>query len=147
GLTRCAISEAEVESLKKATESMNLTRKLLGPQPRGVESSDVHGFDVAVPPLGHPGGQRKMRAISTALAQSQLQVLANFMPHQLLTCLAMESSEVARERLRRLACAHKSATLMFLSVCGFNTAQEEDPVQAMDTLNMLFAHFDMLTDI
>ncbi|KAF5842756.1 hypothetical protein DUNSADRAFT_5128, partial [Dunaliella salina] len=109
GLTRCAISEAEVESLKKATESMNLTRKLLGPQPRGVESSDVHGFDVAVPPLGHPGGQRKMRAISTALAQSQLQVLANFMPHQLLT--------------------------------------EEDPVQAMDTLNMLFAHFDMLTDI
>eukprot|EP00983_Pelagomonas_calceolata_P090445 1157420-Pelagomonas_calceolata.AAC.2 len=62
---------------------------------------------------------RKVREVLTALAESQLELLANIMPQHAIQFLATESSEAVPEHVGQLARAHKSATLMFMDICGF----------------------------
>ncbi|KAF5829149.1 nucleotide cyclase [Dunaliella salina] len=88
------------------------------------------------------------RTVLTTLAEAQLELLSHIMPQHVIQFLAMESTEAVCEHVGQLARAHKSATLMFMDVCGFTAMSKEvEPVQVMIFLNTLFSHIDKLVDM
>eukprot|EP00200_Dunaliella_tertiolecta_P001993 CAMPEP_0202356486 /NCGR_PEP_ID=MMETSP1126-20121109/10928_1 /ASSEMBLY_ACC=CAM_ASM_000457 /TAXON_ID=3047 /ORGANISM="Dunaliella tertiolecta, Strain CCMP1320" /LENGTH=605 /DNA_ID=CAMNT_0048949245 /DNA_START=191 /DNA_END=2009 /DNA_ORIENTATION=- len=158
---QCPILEADVENMDKASDARNLTEGTR-PQLGSIEDSAMHSFDVTVSPMDCSEGNRspllvvindstehlKVRTVLMALAESQLELLANIMPQHAIQFLALESSEAVPEHVGQLARAHKSATLMFMDICGFTSMSKEvEPVQVMAFLNTLFSHFDKLVDI
>jgi len=164
--TSSAALDPEVKGFDKTSDLRSLTERqavfLPHPQLGSVGGSNVYSFDVTVSLLDHPKGKRspimvmicdstehlRVRKMLTALAESQLELLASIMPQHAIQFLAMESSEAVPEHVGHLARAHKSATLLFMDVCGFTAmAKEVEPVQVMVFLNTLFSHFDELVDI
>eukprot|EP00200_Dunaliella_tertiolecta_P015905 CAMPEP_0202420496 /NCGR_PEP_ID=MMETSP1128-20130828/49848_1 /ASSEMBLY_ACC=CAM_ASM_000463 /TAXON_ID=3047 /ORGANISM="Dunaliella tertiolecta, Strain CCMP1320" /LENGTH=281 /DNA_ID=CAMNT_0049028479 /DNA_START=172 /DNA_END=1014 /DNA_ORIENTATION=+ len=160
-LPHSATLEANIKNMDKTSASRNVAGTLPQPQPGSIEGP-TNSFDIVVSLLDHSKGKRsplmimisnstehlKARAILTALAESQLELLANIMPQHAIQFLAMESSEAVPEHVGQLARAHKSATLMFMDICGFTSMSKEvEPVQVMAFLNTLFSQFDKLVDI
>ncbi|KAF5831690.1 nucleotide cyclase [Dunaliella salina] len=155
--------ESTVDSMDKFLDPTRSTEEQ--PQQQLIPSigdSSMHSFDVAVSLLDHTKGTKspllvvitdstehlKVRSTLTALAETQLELLANIVPKHVMQFLAMESSEAVPEHFGQLARAHESVTLLFMDIVGFTgMSKEVKPVQIMAFLNTLFSHFDKLIDI
>ncbi|KAF5842754.1 adenylate and guanylate cyclase catalytic domain-containing protein [Dunaliella salina] len=165
-LTQSEMFETEIESLDQKTDkdldAKDATGSVPQPQSGSIEGSAMHSFDVVVSPVDRSKGNRspltvvitdstehlKARAVLTALAESQLELLEKMMPQHVIQFLAMESSEAVPERVGQLARAHESVTLMFMDVCGFTEMSKEvEPHRIMVFLNTLFSRFDKLVDV
>eukprot|EP00967_Tisochrysis_lutea_P083887 scaffold116981_cov15-Tisochrysis_lutea.AAC.1 len=77
---------------------------------------------------------RKIRAVLTELAETQLELLSSIMPTHAIQFLAMESSEAVPEHflamessqavpahVSRLARGHLGVTLLFMDICGYTS--------------------------
>ncbi|KAF5829378.1 hypothetical protein DUNSADRAFT_16182 [Dunaliella salina] len=134
-LAQSTTAEGKTETVDKPSFEGNNPERLPHPQPGGVGDSIMQdfSFDVSVSCLDHSMGQRnpllvvisdstehlKVRTILTALAEAQLELLADLMPQHAIKFLAMESSEAVPQCVGQLARKHKDATIMCMDICGF----------------------------